>query len=60
MLECIQEIECFTADEREQFLRDEMLQDTGLRNIEPIDAAAKGDDPYGRGHPEVPWWLWTR
>ncbi|GAB4310948.1 MAG: hypothetical protein Kow0097_12540 [Candidatus Bipolaricaulota bacterium] len=59
ILECIQEIERFTADGREHFLRGEMLQDAVLRDFEVIGEAAKGDDPYGTGDPEVPWRPWT-
>jgi uncharacterized protein with HEPN domain len=56
ILECIEKIERFTADGRERFFRDAMVQDAVLRNFEVIGEAAKRlDDAYRRAHPEVPW-----
>jgi len=56
ILECIQKIERFTADGRERFFQDAMVQDAVLRNFEVIGEAAKRlDDTYRAAHPEVPW-----
>jgi uncharacterized protein with HEPN domain len=56
ILECIQKIERFTADGRERFFQDAMVQDAVLRNFEVIGEAAKRlDDAYRAAHPEVPW-----
>jgi uncharacterized protein with HEPN domain len=56
ILECAQKIERFTADGRERFLQDVMVQDAVLRNFEIIGEAAKRlDDAYRSAHPEVPW-----
>lgn len=54
ILECVQKIERFTADGRERFLRDPMVQDAVLRNLEVIGEAGKRlDDAYRAAHPEV-------
>jgi len=56
ILECIEKIERFTADGRERFFQDAMVQDAVLRNLEVIGEAAKRlDDAYRGAHPEVPW-----
>ena len=56
ILECIQKIERFTADGRERFMRDAMVQDAVLRNFEVIGEAAKRlDEAYRAAHPQVPW-----
>ena len=56
ILECIEKIEYFTADGRQPFLRDAMVQTAVLRNFEVIGEAAKRlDDSYRTAHPEVPW-----
>ncbi|HWQ27400.1 MAG TPA: DUF86 domain-containing protein [Dehalococcoidia bacterium] len=56
ILECIEKVERFTADGRERFFRDAMVQDAVLRNFEVIGEAAKRlDDRYRASHPEVPW-----
>jgi uncharacterized protein with HEPN domain len=39
ILECAQKIERFTADGRERFLQDVMVQDAVLRNFEVIGEA---------------------
>jgi|GEM_PF-186880 len=44
ILECIQKIERFTADGRERFFRDALVQAAVLRNLEVIGEAAKGLD----------------
>jgi uncharacterized protein with HEPN domain len=55
-LECIEQIERFTAGGREPFFRDAMVQDAVLRNFEVIGEAAKRlDDTHRAAHPEVPW-----
>jgi uncharacterized protein with HEPN domain len=56
ILECIQKIERFTADGRERFFQDAMVQDAVLRNFEVIGEAAKPlDDAYRAAHRGVPW-----
>ena len=41
---------------REDFLRDELVQDAVLRNFEVIGEAAKRlDDTYRADHPQIPW-----
>jgi uncharacterized protein with HEPN domain len=56
MLECLQKIERFTASGKRRFLRDELIQDAVLRNLEVIGEAAKRlDDHYRAAHPEIPW-----
>jgi uncharacterized protein with HEPN domain len=56
ILECIQKIERFTADGRERFFRDAMVQDAVLHNFEVIGEAVKRlYDAYRAAHPEVPW-----
>lgn len=56
ILECIQKIERFTADGKDRFLGDVMVQDAVLRNLEVIGEAAKRlDDAYRAAHPEIPW-----
>jgi len=56
ILECIDKIERFTADGRERFFQEAMVQDAVLRNLEVIGEAAKRlDDAYRAAHPEVPW-----
>ncbi|MDR7606356.1 MAG: DUF86 domain-containing protein [Armatimonadota bacterium] len=55
ILECVQKIERFTADGRERFFQDTMVQDAVLRNFEVIGEAAKRlDDAYRKAHPENP------
>ena len=56
ILECVERVERFTADGRERFLRDAMVQDAVLRNFEVIGEAAKRlRDDYRTAHPEIPW-----
>jgi len=56
ILECLQKIERFTAPGKRRFLRDELIQDAVLRNLEVIGEAAKRlDDDYRAAHPEIPW-----
>ncbi len=56
IMECIQKIERFTADGKNRFLGDAMVQDAVLRNFEVIGEAAKRlDAAYRAAHPEIPW-----
>lgn len=56
ILERIQKIERFTADGKQRFLTDELVQDAVLRNFEVIGEAAKRlDDAYRAAHPDIPW-----
>jgi uncharacterized protein with HEPN domain len=56
ILERIQRIERFTADGKARFLKDEMVQDGVLRNLEVIGEAVKRvDAAYRDAHPEIPW-----
>jgi len=56
ILECIEKIERFTGGGKEDFLRNDMVQDAVVRNFEIIGEAAKRlDDAYRLAHPEVPW-----
>ena len=56
IMECIQKIERFTADGKNRFLGDAMVQDAVLRNFEVIGEAAKRlDNAYPAAHPESPW-----
>lgn len=54
--ECIQKIERFTADGKSRFLRDDMVQDAVIRNLEIIGEAAKRiDEDHRAAHPDIPW-----
>lgn len=56
ILECLQRVERFTADGKDRFFRDAMVQDAVLRNFEVIGEAAKLlEEPYRQAHPEIPW-----
>ena len=56
ILECIQKIERYTADGKDRFMSDAMVQDAVLRNLEVIGEATKRlDDDYRREHPQIPW-----
>jgi uncharacterized protein with HEPN domain len=56
MLECIHKIQRFTADGKERFLQDPMVQDAVIRNFEVIGEAAKRlDEAFRASHPEIPW-----
>jgi uncharacterized protein with HEPN domain len=56
ILECVDKIERFTAEGRDGFLRDPMVQDAVIRNLEIMGEAAKRvDEAYRADHPEVPW-----
>lgn len=54
--ESIERIQRYTSGGREEFLRDELLQDAVLRRLETLaDATAKLPDDLKARHPEVPW-----
>ena len=56
ILESIDKIERFTADGRDRFLRDPMVHDAVVRNLEIIGEAAKRvDEAYRAAHPGIPW-----
>jgi uncharacterized protein with HEPN domain len=56
IMECVQKIERFTANGKNHFLQDAMVQDAVLRNFEVIGEAAKRlDDAYRAAHSEIPW-----
>ncbi len=55
-LGCAEKIERVTAEGKERFFRDKMMQDAVLRNLEVIDETAKRlDDAYPSADPEIPW-----
>jgi len=56
ILECAQKIERYTAEGKEHFMSDSMVQDAVLRNLEVIGEATKRlDDAYRKTHPQIPW-----
>jgi uncharacterized protein with HEPN domain len=56
ILECVDKIERFTAEGRARFIRDPMVQDAVIRNLEVMGEAAKRiDGAFRADHPEVPW-----
>jgi uncharacterized protein with HEPN domain len=56
ILECIGKIEQFTADGEERFMRDALIQDAVLRNLEVIGEAVKRvPDSFRQQHPQIPW-----
>jgi len=56
ILECIEKVQRFTGEDKSRFLRDVMVQDAVVRNVEVIgEAAERIDDAYGTAQPEVPW-----
>jgi uncharacterized protein with HEPN domain len=58
ILECAAKIERYTTSGKQQFLKDEMIQDAVIRNFEIIGEAAKRVPvAYRKAHPEVPWSL---
>jgi len=56
IFECTEKIERFTRGGREAFLREELIQDAVIRNLEIIGEAAKRvDDEYRAAHSQIPW-----
>ena len=56
ILECIEKVQRFTAEGKSRFLRDVMVQDAVVRNLEVIGEAAKRiEDACRTAHPEIPW-----
>src|SRR5215831_9451073 len=56
ILECAEKIERFTRGGREEFLREELIQDAVIRNVEIIGEAAKRvDEEYRATHSHIPW-----
>lgn len=56
ILECLEKIQRFTAEGKDRFDADELVQDAVLRNLEVIGEAAKRvEEPYRTLHPEIPW-----
>jgi len=56
VLECIQQIEEYTINGREEFMNSRLIQDAVIRNMEIIGEAIKRVSPGLRGqHPEIPW-----
>ena len=56
ILECAEKIERFTRGGREEFLREELIQDAVIRNLEIIGEAAKRvDENYRAVHSQIPW-----
>ena len=56
ILECTQKIERYTAEGKDHFMSDSMVQDAVLRNLEVIGEATKRlDDAYRKTHPQIPW-----
>jgi uncharacterized protein with HEPN domain len=54
--DAITQIKAYTADGRESFFRNKMIQDAVIRNLEIVGEAVKSLSPELRnGHPEVPW-----
>ena len=56
ILQCVEKIQRFTAEGKQRFLAEEMVQDAVVRNLEIIGEAAKRvDEAYRNQHPEIPW-----
>jgi uncharacterized protein with HEPN domain len=56
ILECAEKIERFTCGGREEFLREELIQDAVIRNLEIIGEAAKRvDEEYRAAQSQIPW-----
>ncbi|MEQ8200409.1 MAG: DUF86 domain-containing protein [Syntrophomonadaceae bacterium] len=56
VLECIRQIEEYTINGREEFMKSRLIQDAVIRNIEVIGEATKRVSPGLREqHPEIPW-----
>ncbi len=56
MLECIRKIEIYTVEGEERFMRDTLIQDAVLRNLQVLGEAAKRvPDSFRQQHPEIAW-----
>jgi len=56
IFQCVEKIQRFTAEGKQRFLAEEMIQDAVVRNLEIIGEAAKRvDEAYRNQHPEIPW-----
>jgi len=56
ILERIERIHHFTEGGEEAFIRDPLIQDAVIRNLEVIGEAAKRvPDEFRRAHPSIPW-----
>ncbi len=56
ILECIGKIERFTADGEERCMRDALIQDAVLRNLEVIGEAVKRvPESFRQQYPQIPW-----
>jgi uncharacterized protein with HEPN domain len=58
--DAIARIETYTAQGREAFFANTMVQDAVIRNLEVIGEAVRSLPPdLQRRHPEIPWWSIT-
>lgn len=57
LAECLQRIREYTADGREQFLRDHKTQDAVIRNLEILGQIVRdlGPQTLAEQRPEIPW-----
>ncbi len=56
MLECIRRIEAYTRDGEERFMRDTLIQDAVLRNLEVLGEVVKRvPESFRASHPHIPW-----
>ena len=56
ILECIQSIEEYVPEGREQFMYSKMVRDAVIRNLEIIGEATKNiSNEFRMQHPEIPW-----
>jgi Uncharacterized conserved protein len=56
VLECIRQIEEYTINGCEEFMKSRLIQDAVIRNMEIIGEATKRVSPGLREqHPEIPW-----
>ena len=56
IVDAIERITAYTAGGKDDFMKDSMVQDATIRNLEIIGEAAKQITPeFRRAHPDVPW-----
>jgi len=56
MLECIRRIEAYTSEGEERFMRDTLIQDAVLRNLQVLGEAAKRvPESFRKRHPNIAW-----